>query len=250
MSSPSCRQFRELLGVYVLGAIEPAERGEVDAHLSGCQACREELAGLAVLPSMLRRVSVADAGRLTALGSGGEAGDDPAPTLLPRLLAAVSARRRRRRSRLIAAAAAALLIAAGTGAAVARDLGPHPVRPAALTVVTASTHGLGARVRYGSAGSGTAMWIQVSGFRPRTACQFWVVSATGQRTLAGGWTVTGTGDRAWYPARADLPVASVAGFTITSAGKVLLRIPAAAGRSPAGRSPAGNVSPGAGGYRS
>ncbi len=36
MSDPSCGAFRELLGVYVVGAIEPGERAAVDAHLSHC----------------------------------------------------------------------------------------------------------------------------------------------------------------------------------------------------------------------
>ena len=34
MSDPACRTFRQLLGVYVVGAIEPAERTLVDAHLN------------------------------------------------------------------------------------------------------------------------------------------------------------------------------------------------------------------------
>ena len=44
MSDPSCRTFRESLGIYVVGAIEPSERAAVDAHLSQCPECREELA--------------------------------------------------------------------------------------------------------------------------------------------------------------------------------------------------------------
>ena len=45
-----CGDIRLALGVYVVGAIDPAERSIVDAHLSHCAACREELAGLAGLP--------------------------------------------------------------------------------------------------------------------------------------------------------------------------------------------------------
>ncbi len=48
--SADCRDIRHALGVYVLGAIDPAERATVDAHLSTCPECREELAGLAGLP--------------------------------------------------------------------------------------------------------------------------------------------------------------------------------------------------------
>ena len=50
--SAECRDIRHALGVYVLGAIDPAERSMVDAHLSTCPECREELAGLAGLPGL------------------------------------------------------------------------------------------------------------------------------------------------------------------------------------------------------
>ena len=35
-----CADARPSLGVYVLGAIEPAERSLVDAHLMTCRDCR------------------------------------------------------------------------------------------------------------------------------------------------------------------------------------------------------------------
>ena len=40
-----CTDARLSLGVYVLGAIDPAERALVDAHLLTCRDCRDELAG-------------------------------------------------------------------------------------------------------------------------------------------------------------------------------------------------------------
>ncbi|HTB54033.1 MAG TPA: zf-HC2 domain-containing protein, partial [Trebonia sp.] len=45
-----CAEARLSLGVYVLGAIDPAERALVDSHLAGCRDCRDELAGLAGIP--------------------------------------------------------------------------------------------------------------------------------------------------------------------------------------------------------
>src|ERR1700750_95144 len=59
--SMSCPEVRVSLGVYVLGAIDPAERSMVDAHLATCRDCRDELAGLASLPALLSRVSTAEA---------------------------------------------------------------------------------------------------------------------------------------------------------------------------------------------
>lgn len=57
MSGPSqCEQIRPELGVYVLGAIAPADRAIVDRHLASCPRCREEITGLAGLPALLRKV--------------------------------------------------------------------------------------------------------------------------------------------------------------------------------------------------
>ena len=72
-----CRQIRQALGVYVLGAIDPAERAQVDEHLATCPECREELASLAGLPAMLRKVPVVEAERLAA------AEEDPELTGMP-----------------------------------------------------------------------------------------------------------------------------------------------------------------------
>src|ERR1022692_2946433 len=61
MTGPACRDIRQALGVYVVGAIDPAERAAVDSHLSSCLDCREELAGLAGLPALLGRVPASEA---------------------------------------------------------------------------------------------------------------------------------------------------------------------------------------------
>ena len=47
--SSQCAQIRPELGVYVLGAIAPADRARVRWHLASCPRCREEVAGLAQL---------------------------------------------------------------------------------------------------------------------------------------------------------------------------------------------------------
>jgi hypothetical protein len=56
-----CSQARIALGVYVLGAIDPAERALVDAHLATCEACQAELADLADLPALLAMVPAEEA---------------------------------------------------------------------------------------------------------------------------------------------------------------------------------------------
>ena len=61
-----CADAKMSLGVYVLGAIDPAERALVDAHLATCRDCRDELAGLAGLPALLARVNPDEVSRIRA----------------------------------------------------------------------------------------------------------------------------------------------------------------------------------------
>jgi len=48
------------LGVYLLGALEPAERYEFEAHLATCDTCRRELVRLSPLPGLLNQISPED----------------------------------------------------------------------------------------------------------------------------------------------------------------------------------------------
>src|SRR6185503_8252762 len=100
-----CTDARLPLGVYVLGAIDPAERALVDAHLVTCQDCRDELAGLAGLPALLARVNPDEISRIcpddTVLSSRASvppAVEEPPPgELIGTVLDLAAARRRRTR---------------------------------------------------------------------------------------------------------------------------------------------------------
>jgi anti-sigma factor RsiW len=41
---------------YVTGTIGPADRAALVRHLESCERCRDEVAGLAALPGLLRRL--------------------------------------------------------------------------------------------------------------------------------------------------------------------------------------------------
>ncbi len=99
-----CPEARISLGVYVLGAIDPAERALVDAHLATCRDCRDELAGLAGLPALLARVSMEEAialadDRRTRRQTSLDETPEPPRELLATVLDLTAARRRRRRWR-------------------------------------------------------------------------------------------------------------------------------------------------------
>jgi predicted lipoprotein with Yx(FWY)xxD motif len=126
-----CADVRAELGVYILGAIAPADRARVVRHLASCRRCRGEVAGLAALPALLRRVPAGTAAQLTAEGAlPGDPG--PVSVLQDRLIRQVT-RRRHRQRRLTAAAVAVLAATAGTGWAL--QLSPHgpgPPAPASI----------------------------------------------------------------------------------------------------------------------
>jgi hypothetical protein len=160
-----CSEARLSLGVYVLGAIDPAERALVDGHLATCRDCRDELAGLAGLPELLARVGTEEAIALaadepaplgllldaglpdiglpgiglpdaglpdTGLPDTSAAGDEPPRELLGAVLDLTAARRRRRNWRNITlTAAAAVVIAAGAFGGARLASGPaQPAQPA------------------------------------------------------------------------------------------------------------------------
>ena len=226
-SDHSCREIRQLLGVYVVGAIDPAERSFVDEHLGQCPSCRDELAGLAGLPAMLSRVPAADVERLGLAPSGLPEMTEPSAELLNSLLRKVTATRRTRLWRSALAVAAGIVVVAG-GAAAATEL----TNPASAHVaggwdvargVSASTH-VAAVVDYAPTAFGTAMRVQVGGIKPGTTCQFWVIGTNG-RTEAGSWTVRrGYGSDPWYPAASLISPHSVGSFQISAGGKVLVTI--------------------------
>jgi anti-sigma-K factor RskA len=231
MSGPACRDIRQLLGVYVVGAIDPAERALVDAHLAECQPCRDELAGLAGLPAMLSRVPAEDVERLGLLSL--PEAMQPPDELLNSLIGKVSAKRKSRMWRSVAAVAAAAVIAAGGATAVSQLTGSATSGAVAQAwgKSTGSSGHISAVVDYAQVRWGTAMRVKVSGLKPGTVCQFWVVGKNGTSEYAGAWTVMGNfgrgyGDKVWYPAQSAVSANSVRGFQITSGGNVLLNIPA------------------------
>jgi anti-sigma factor RsiW len=234
---PGCGDIRQSLGVYVIGAIDPAERAVVDAHLSTCQDCRDELAGLAGLPALLGRVPREDAERLALDGAELRDLEEPPAELLDSLLRRIAERRRTRRWRGVVAAAAAAVIAVGGGIGGgvlishghgATHASVRAVQPPAPDLVRGgnpATNVTAAVYYFPTRQSGTAMQVQVSGIRDGTYCKLWLTTKSGRHLLVGGWLVNG-GPGNWYEASSPVTAASVSSFDITAGGNVLVTIPA------------------------
>lgn len=231
-----CAEARVSLGVYVLGAIDPAERAQVDTHLAGCRDCRDELAGLAGLPALLSRVDKEEAMAL-AVSDGPPSGEgaadaakaeeEPPRELLATVVDLTTARRRRRRLREAGlGVAAALIIAAGvfgglqagsSPAQQATDALAQTPGPAAGPWETLNGHaqGMTATVQYRAMGWGTQLAAKVTGIPIGTPCQMWVIEKGGTRVLAASWAVDNNEGKVYYPASADVSADQVHGFVIT-----------------------------------
>jgi hypothetical protein len=229
----SCGELRQALAIYVLGAIEPADREVVDRHLAACASCRDELSGFASLPGLLHRVSPQEASRLVADDTrSGHPDDAPSGQALRHLLAQASAQRRRHlRTRVAVAAAGGLLIGA---AVIAASQAAHPPAPRAVVssaprweVTPSATNpatGVSATVRYAAKPWGLLLSAHVTGIPVGTACQLEVISRQGQMTPAGGWIIA-SGRSNWYPASSPVGSADIRGFTIASGSLILITVP-------------------------
>jgi hypothetical protein len=231
-SAWECADTRQALGVYVLGAIDPAERSLVDAHVSGCAECRDELAGLAGLPALLARVGTDEVGRISS-----EDADPREPEETPRddfvdsLVSLTAARRRRSRRWQVLAAAAAVVVAAGGAAAglqlasdsSAAQASASPAPPASwkTATTTSALKGVNATVRYQRLDWGVAYDVQITGVPKGTTCQLWVTNAQGVHLLAAGWTVTSPSETDWFPGSSWVPGGQVQGMDVTAGNEQL-----------------------------
>jgi anti-sigma factor RsiW len=164
----SCDQIREELGGYVLGALEPAERDAVAAHLARCPECAVEHARLAALPALLAH---AEGLEIPA----------PPPAVAERVLDQIALergprRRARRRGRrrmpawisaraLVAGALAGAVLGAGVTALVLRDDEAAPA-PASYSLVLEGSSGASARAKLAPGRGGTEVHLWVKGLPP------------------------------------------------------------------------------------
>ncbi|MFL6140231.1 MAG: anti-sigma factor family protein [Frankiaceae bacterium] len=231
----TCTDVRLALGAYVLGALDPAERSSVQAHVDRCPACRDELAELAGLPGLLANLTREEV----------EAGAaKPSPALLDGLLATVAAESVRERTKvrhrrwLAAAATVAVLAGGGASAAVALHH-DQPRGIVALSAVDPRTH-VSADVRLRPLAWGTEISLRrLTGVPAGERCRLVAVATDGHRESAGAWGATSYLDAALITGAASIQLADLSRLDIvTFSGRTLLsvRVPAAAGA-------AGNADP-------
>lgn len=206
---------RRWLASYVLGALSPADRRRLDAHLVGCSTCRRELASYAGVPGLLSQLDLAEATGGTLL---------PPPSLLPTVLAAVEAERtssRRRLTRWRAAAAglsAAVAAAAVTGVLAAPREGSSQLQP----LVAAAGMSATGSVRLQPRPWGTELELRLEDLPAAAGYAAYAVDDRGVRALAASWGPT-PGRTATVPASTALDVAALSSLVVeTSDGRSVL----------------------------
>jgi anti-sigma factor RsiW len=189
------------LGAYVLGALEPAERQQVEEHLRDCPACAAELDGFRSLPGLLDRVRPEDLVPVPVA---------PSPDLFERTAAAAVARERRStlRARTWALVAAAVLAVLGIGAGVtvwATGQGDQ--------TASATAGAVRVSVTVSPARDGSAIEVTVAGLRPGETCRVVAVDSAGSRYDAGSWPTSADGGGTWT-GWADVDPDALAGAVI------------------------------------
>lgn len=195
----TCQETTISLGVYLLGALEPAERAAVEAHLAGCSECRQQLSELAGLPSVLERLELADLEPMQAGADGTLAGMTPSDDLFDRVAAQVRdedqvvRRVRFGRFQKVTAAAAAVVVVAGVSVGIAESTGGRTAAqpPAHKTVTLAGSQGpVSMRIVLGEQAASTTMHVTVAGVPADEHCRLIAFSSDGSRELAGQWDAT------------------------------------------------------------
>ena len=230
-SAWECADTRQALGVYVLGAIDPAERALVDEHVASCRDCRDELDGLAGLPDLLLRVGADELGRISLEDAEPESeGSVGSEDFVDSLVSLTAARRRRTRRWQVLAAAAAVVIAASgavagfqlvNGSAAGASAEPAPPASWQTANTTSTTKGVAATIKYVKLSWGVAYDVQITGVPFGTTCQLWVTNNQGVHLLAAGWTVSSRDPDPWYPGSSWVPGGQVKGMDVTAGNEEL-----------------------------
>ena len=188
--SDPCEHFRGLIAMEVVGQLSMPERVALNAHIEGCDSCRDERKGLMMLSMVL---GTADPDRFTEH----ELPFKLQTAVLDRLRAEERRERRAHRSRyVLASAAAAVLVAVVLVVTLA-----WPSGPVTTTVALEGSPTVHATARLTAEPWGTAMDLRESG-QPSGE-----VLSVSVRTVSGSWWQTGTYRTVGSSVRVDMACA-------------------------------------------
>lgn len=239
-SEPSreCREVELSLGVLVLGALEPAERPAIEAHIAACARCNAILAELAPLPGLMHRLDPfehdpagspqSSSPQSSSPQSASPQSALPPPLLVPlelreRLLRAARQERTRRRRWAAGIAAAAVFVALSLGAAAFSGLWGD--RAATVASATDARTAVRADVRLMSDATGSELALTLTGVHPAEHCKLVAIDAQGRRDVAAAWVATYDGRATVTGHTSFRPEQITRLLVVTDAGSTLVRVP-------------------------
>jgi anti-sigma factor RsiW len=195
-----CESHADLIGPYVLEALDPPEMDEMRRHLDGCPRCAAEAASLAGLPALLDSADVDDAI------------ESPPPGLEDQVLDRFVRERARPRARrrawpriaipavAVAALVAAVLIAALPG-------GAEPAYARAELWSLPAGHGAAGTAKVREVAAGTRVQLRVVHLpgRAGTAYELWCVRTDGRWVNGGSFRARADGTAAAELTAAVMP---------------------------------------------
>jgi predicted anti-sigma-YlaC factor YlaD len=227
-ASHDCKEVELSLGVFVLGALEPAERHAVEAHLAKCSRCTAILAELAPLPGLLHRLDPI----APAVPSEDSAPVQTLPLVPPelreRLFEAARADRARQRRRLVAASFAAAAVLVGVLLAGQFPGVPWGHDGASKTTVASATDAktsVRADVRLMPDATGSELTLHLAGVAPEEHCSLVAINGDGLRDVAATWEATYAGEAAVVGHTSFRPDQIKQLVIVTEAGRTLVRVP-------------------------
>lgn len=186
MTEPEHERYQLMLGAYVLGALDPADRSAVDEHAAHCAACSRELAEFAVVPGLLSR----------APDQGVEPRPDTTPSVaLSGALRSLSAARRSTRRLVTAAVAgvAACALAAGVGIGVATSPGAEQVAAQRVVTLSADSGRVGGSAELAPRPWGTELRLDLHDLPANERLELVAVGMDGRSEPAATWSVPDAG---------------------------------------------------------
>jgi hypothetical protein len=238
-SQPSreCRETELSLGVLVLGALEPAERPAIEAHIAACPRCNAILAELAPLPGLMHRLDPFEHGPAAAAQSSQSATQQSAsrqsspPPPLPlvplelreRLVRAARKERTRRRRWVAGIAAAAVFVVLSLAAAASSGLWGD--RQATVASATDARTAVRADVRLMPDATGSELALSLTGVAPAEHCKLVAIDTQGRRDVAAAWVATYDGRATVTGHSSFRPDQITRLLVVTDAGSTLVRVP-------------------------
>ncbi|HEX8753799.1 MAG TPA: anti-sigma factor [Solirubrobacterales bacterium] len=172
-----CREWRGSLGAYALGDLPTEERAALEAHLDGCERCREEVRALTGVARLLPYADPAHFGPAPK----------PSPELGQRIAATIGAERQvrvRRRRRFGFALGGAVAAAAAVLAIVVLPVGGGGP-PQQHVDFAGLPSGVQIDATLEPHAYGTEIHMYVSGMRSGTLCRVFLRGPGGERVPAG-----------------------------------------------------------------